>query len=401
LDDELTTSHSVTLIGLELDTSYHFAVKSEDAAGNEAASMEVTFTTSSEADTTPPAISGVDASNISESGATISWTTDEPATSQVEYGTTTAYGSASALDEALVTSHSAALTGLESGTTHHLRVKSEDATGNKAVSGDYTFVTAEVATEVGGIISSDTTWTKEDSPYLVTSNILVPSGVTLTIEPGVTVKFGDHPVLPGTLYIQVEGKLIAQGTTHEEIVFCPSDPDSWPDYATCWHVTMLDDGEGVIEYCVLERGVINIYSTSTSIKNSFVDSHIQIGGEGDAQIIDNHMRSITFQGGSAYLSGNEIFGDVWVNEGSATITKNDLIGAQARIAIGTFAETVTITYNNIVGCRGIEFSESGACVLTVEYNNLYDNEPFSVMAGPPNENLDFPNNWWGTTDIGN
>ena len=40
------------------------------------------------------------------------------------------------------------------------------------------------ATDVGGIISSDTTWTLAGSPYNATSIVQVAEGVTLTIEPG-------------------------------------------------------------------------------------------------------------------------------------------------------------------------------------------------------------------------
>ena len=50
-------------------------------------------------------------------------------------------------------------------------------------------VTASGPTYVSGIILSDTTWTVADSPYIVTGNILVKNGVTLTIEPDVAVKF--------------------------------------------------------------------------------------------------------------------------------------------------------------------------------------------------------------------
>ena len=56
-----------------------------------------------EADTTPPVISAVAASGITSSGVTITWTTDEAATSQVEYGLTTSYGSTTTLDTNLVT----------------------------------------------------------------------------------------------------------------------------------------------------------------------------------------------------------------------------------------------------------------------------------------------------------
>jgi hypothetical protein len=86
-------------------------------------------------------ISSVNASSITVSGATITWTTNEAATSQVEYGLTEEWGSGTTL-ETLVTSHSVELTGLEADTTYHYRVISKDAANNEAVSLDQAFTTA-------------------------------------------------------------------------------------------------------------------------------------------------------------------------------------------------------------------------------------------------------------------
>jgi hypothetical protein len=92
-------------------------------------------------DTTAPSITNVSADSITEFTATIRWTTDEPATSQVEYGKTTAYGLTTPLDSGLITSHSVSLTGLDQDSTYHFIVKSEDLAGNDAISDDYTFTT--------------------------------------------------------------------------------------------------------------------------------------------------------------------------------------------------------------------------------------------------------------------
>ena len=62
--------------------------------------------------------------------ATVSWMTDEPATSRVEYGLDATYGTSSPIDTTRVTSHSVALTGLSPSTTYHFRVESTDAVGN-------------------------------------------------------------------------------------------------------------------------------------------------------------------------------------------------------------------------------------------------------------------------------
>jgi len=99
-------------------------------------------------DTTPPTISGVQATNVSSTSATITWTTNEPADRQVEYGTTTAYGALAPTTPGtpLGTSHSVMLSGLTANTLYHYRVKSTDAAGNTATSADFTFTTAAVST---------------------------------------------------------------------------------------------------------------------------------------------------------------------------------------------------------------------------------------------------------------
>jgi len=132
-DETPVTNHSVTLSNLEPDTTYHLTLISKDESGNEATS-DRELTTLGQADTTPPLISEVNISNITETSATITWETDEDATSQVEYGITDAYGSSTSWDEELTTGHSITLSELEPDTTYHFRLKSIDASGNEAMS---------------------------------------------------------------------------------------------------------------------------------------------------------------------------------------------------------------------------------------------------------------------------
>ncbi len=97
-------------------------------------------------DTTPPTISSVTSSGLTTSAATVTWTTNENATTQVEYGTSGSYGQTTALNSNLATSHSASLSGLAASTTYHFAVISSDASGNQAVSSDFTFTTAAAVT---------------------------------------------------------------------------------------------------------------------------------------------------------------------------------------------------------------------------------------------------------------
>jgi hypothetical protein len=84
---------------------------------------------------------------ITASGAAITWTTDKPSDSQVEYGPTTSYGRRAVLDPSLVTAHVVTLSGLAAGTPYHYRVKSKDVAANMAVSLDFAFTTGVVSTD--------------------------------------------------------------------------------------------------------------------------------------------------------------------------------------------------------------------------------------------------------------
>lgn len=95
-------------------------------------------------DTTSPALSNINASNITQTGATITWTTSEEASSQVQYGLTTAYGSNTTLSASPKTSHSVSLTNLIPNTLYNYRVISTDAAGNTAISNNGTFSTLSI-----------------------------------------------------------------------------------------------------------------------------------------------------------------------------------------------------------------------------------------------------------------
>jgi glucose/arabinose dehydrogenase len=91
-------------------------------------------------DTAPPVISNVQAS-VTDGTATITWDTDEPASSVVNYGLDATYGSV-VNDAALVISHSVTLSGLAAETQYHFQVVSVDGSGNQAAIADTTFTTA-------------------------------------------------------------------------------------------------------------------------------------------------------------------------------------------------------------------------------------------------------------------
>ena len=78
-----------------------------------------------------------------------------------------------------------------------------------------TFLTVNTfsQTNVSGFISSNTTWTLSGSPYIITGNTILDSGIMLTINPGVMVKFDN------TRSLQINGILRAIGNSLNTIIF--------------------------------------------------------------------------------------------------------------------------------------------------------------------------------------
>lgn len=79
-------------------------------------------------------ISNMQISDIGINSATVTWTTIEPATSQVWYGATTGLGNSTPLYSSLVLSHSVNLSGLNPDTTYYFKVVSEDLKGSQEIS---------------------------------------------------------------------------------------------------------------------------------------------------------------------------------------------------------------------------------------------------------------------------
>ena len=146
LDSSLFMVHSVALTGLASSTLYHFRVWSKDAANNTATSSDMSFTTTAPTDTAAPLITGVTVSPIATTTATVTWTTNEAATSKVYYGTVwpVDFGTALTMSDAtLLTSHSLGITGLLASTTYSYVVESKDAANNTATTSTQTFITTD------------------------------------------------------------------------------------------------------------------------------------------------------------------------------------------------------------------------------------------------------------------
>jgi glucose/arabinose dehydrogenase/PKD repeat protein len=111
-------------------TAYEYVSWSDGGAQthNIVANASGTYTATYRVRTGGPVITQVTA-RPGPGRVTITWTTDVPADSQVQYGSTTAYGSATAVDRTLVTAHSVTITGLSRRADYFFQVLSRDGVG--------------------------------------------------------------------------------------------------------------------------------------------------------------------------------------------------------------------------------------------------------------------------------
>lgn len=156
----MTTDHSITISGLEDNSMYFLVARSRDASGNLAVSDRQEFRTA--LDTRPPMITNIQVeTSIRGTGSQsrgqiiVSWTTDEPATSQVAYGTGTGLkvlNNKTAQDSALSTEHIVIVSDLPTSELYTVQPISSDKAGNQAVGNSQTAIIGRGSDDVLTIV---------------------------------------------------------------------------------------------------------------------------------------------------------------------------------------------------------------------------------------------------------
>ncbi len=149
-------------------------------------------------DLVAPVISSIATSSLTSTGVTISWSTDENSSTQIEYGLSSTYTASTTLidDTTYVTSHSQSLTGLTPNTTYHYRVISRDPSGTIATSTNQTFTTSAAADTTAPTISSvasSTTATTATITWNTTEN------ASSTVSYGTTASYGSASTTGGVV----------------------------------------------------------------------------------------------------------------------------------------------------------------------------------------------------------
>jgi peptidoglycan hydrolase-like protein with peptidoglycan-binding domain len=191
----ITSGSNGTAVHAVPNTNYVFSQWSDGSTNNPRTDSNVTSDHSFSASFSAiasPTISSISASPVSSNSATISWTTNQPATDQVEYGVTPSYGSQSAMNRSLNTSHSVSLSPLTPATVYDYAVISTNGSGITSTSSNQTFTTT-----ASGIASTYTlTITSPSNGTITSSDSAISCGSTCietTIASGTSITLTATP----------------------------------------------------------------------------------------------------------------------------------------------------------------------------------------------------------------
>jgi RHS repeat-associated protein len=275
------------------------------------------------------------------------------------------------------------------------------------------------ATNVSGTISSNTTWTLANSPYVMTGNVTVNSGVTLTIEPGVVVK-GDSS--SRTLF--VNGSLSAVGTSSQHIIFT-STSDSAAGQWNGLQLTPSSGGSVTFSYVDVRYG--------GGPNTSFQAAQVELGGSGGTFTFEDSTFKSSSVSGIKVGSGQTLTlrrskvesngqDGVYANSGRL-VAEDDAVWSNGRYGLELVVSTgysldpsaisgSTIWSNTKEGVRIAQGSSSLAAlgadgnISGKPANAVYDNGTFGssttegwnqMSVANPSLSVDWTGTYWGPT----
>lgn len=216
-------------------------------------------------------------------------------------------------------------------------------------------------------IDRDTTWS---GVVVLRGQNTVKKGATLTVEPGTAVRFvwsdedGDGI---GDGELNVEGRIVAKGTKDNPVLFTSA--REIPDKKDWTFLMVSVSRDSLLEYCTFEYGFTGVqvhYSTATIRNCTFRDNFEGLRFSTTDVLIENND-----------FTGNT-YGIRYESRGSRTTVTKNLFkdNDYAFFPVWKCSSTVRIFDNNIEGCARYAVN----------------------MGFRQREDLDYTNNWWGTTD---
>jgi hypothetical protein len=278
-------------------------------------------------------------------------------------------------------------------------------------------VQAQTGTQVGGIITSDTTWSAEGSPYIFVDNVTVAQGVTLTIKSGTVVDLQ-------FLSFIIDGTLNARGDETNKIILQAQKRQTWswpPRIYFNTSSTPWDETTGT--GCIIDHAQINVPTFQyeailggyPKISNNIIYNYgndaaaIRTNGLVVSNIIMGGYRGIYAENGSIYYNTVKD-ADVGICCGFGSpdpIYHPTIIGNlifNNSIGIEDWGSHLYIMNNSIINNQvGFRFTSYTFYRDTerkdVNYNNVYGNSRVVVVEfSNTSRTINMVNCWWGTTD---
>ena len=255
-------------------------------------------------------------------------------------------------------------------------------------------------------LDKDTTWS---GTVIINGDIYVPPGVTLTIEPGTTIKFkridetSDQnmfglisPYYPEAEII-IRGKIIAKGTKKQAIVFTSNEIDARPkDWGA---INLLGSDGNVFEYCKLLFGYNGIHGHGSEAV--ITNCEFAKNGVGVSFKMEEETKEAPWFGkiSKMKISHNKFLknkGGIGFRNSIGEITHNLI---EDNKFFGVFPKEkadAVISYNQITGNKkGVYLYQ--AQKVKIEHNNIYDNRDYNIAVAEAQDfDVSAQNNWFGT-----
>jgi hypothetical protein len=254
-------------------------------------------------------------------------------------------------------------------------------TGNFAllptVSTQWSIVAAptRVPTSIGGIISSSTTLTASASPYVLSQNVQIAHGATLTVEPGVQ-------IVGNGKNIEVWGEFVAIGTATSRILLKNTNIVPRGDYVGSAPVPFLIQ----IEFSEMRGG--SLYApTGIGVYGSLLLRDSKLYNVGS-------YRYLWYPVADCYIERNVFQGSGGISVGVDSRTLN----RRVLIRNNTFLGWTTTPVENWASYK----NSAGDETTIVEYNSFLDVGRVAVELPPgySDASMSAIHNYWGTTDEG-
>ncbi len=293
-------------------------------------------------------------------------------------------------------------------------------------SASYT-LTVQNGVALSGIINEDMTLTN-DKLWILENNVLIPEGVTVTVEPGTRIQFwsadpNNKYGANANVYLQVEGRFIAEGTEEQLIEMYPG--KGFEDKAvtitgTGSYIDFKDSGLVDDDYDKKYASLkyVNIYNATYYASDPY---SLSAGKPFNVTIIDhcNFMYNCSFSFGTLYAKSiaNSHFSNMSMKYQNYGIEANDITTTlfdnydnQRVYPYDLFEKNVALNYHGKkdeepsirVGAsvRHYNLLFANNAILNSFYLNNYDNIRAigSFDASDNRTTFDISGNYWGTTN---